>query len=107
MWNADDVGEYPSSWRRRLHMLRRLADQHRPASSLSAAAPQGQQHQHFSRQSKSTTNSAGTGANSLMRPKSMASSVASGMRPRSMASSSIPSLRFGAAGKGDGRSDTT
>jgi hypothetical protein len=106
MWNADDVGEYPSSWRRRLQMLRRLADQHRPATSLSAAALQSQ-HSHFSRPSKSTTTSAGTGANSFMRPKSMASSVASGMRPRSMASSSIPSLRFAGAGKGDGKSDTT
>jgi hypothetical protein len=115
MWNADDVGEYPSSWRRRLQMLRRLGDQHRPHTvpSSSSSTSALQQHQHQPRQSKSTTASAATPASA--RPKSMASSVASGMRPRSMASSSIPSLRFGkggggggaaAAAAGDGKSDT-
>jgi hypothetical protein len=37
MWSADDVGEYPSSWRRRLQMLRRLGEQHRPRSMASSS----------------------------------------------------------------------
>lgn len=34
MWQAgDEAGEYPSSWKQRLHMIRRLYNQHRPKSA--------------------------------------------------------------------------
>lgn len=37
MWSAGNVAEYESSWRRRLQMLKRLADQHRPRSVASSS----------------------------------------------------------------------